>query len=95
MLNVKMSCHKINVCPEPLDTDIIVMTEALEADACVQNKDVGNNKDQTCINMISPTKEHHRLSWKQVFYDWTKSTTCHGVNKITEPTQFPVRRLVC
>ena len=33
-----------------------------------------------------------RVKWKCAFYDFSQSTTLHGLNKITEENAFTIRR---
>ncbi len=47
------------------------------------------HRQQKTEAMTSPSKVP---TWRKVGYEFTQSTTLHGVNKITEPTPFPSRR---
>ena len=37
-------------------------------------------------------KDMEKIRWRREWYEFTQSTTCHGVNKITQETPFTARR---
>ncbi len=69
-------------------TDFVAYINALDQAKCLlrmtdQEKQTLNSKKKA---VKTPT------SWQRVWFDFTQSTTLHGVNKITEDTPFNIRR---
>ena len=46
-----------------------------------------NNDDTRQANLLSKCKQ-----WKAAWYDFSQTTTLHGINKITEDTPYTMRR---
>ena len=52
-----------------------------------------SNMDQGVVVKVTPEDQEEELEgWGAAWYNFSQSTTLHGVNKITEPTPFKIRR---
>ena len=57
-------------------------------------KALGQGQGQPPEVKVSPgdLEEGQEEGWKEAWYNFSQSTTLHGVNRITEPSPYTIRR---
>ena len=54
----------------------------------------GSRRGSSVSRKLDRQKQKEAQKWNEVWYDFTQTTTLHGVCRITEPTPFPIRKWV-